>query len=179
MCETGGNMKKLKQKILRLLKELRVPGAIVSLKSKTYPSFNLIYGYSNLEQRRKMDIKDRFRASSVTKTFTGIVFLQLYQEGLIKLDDPLSKYLFGIPNSKNITLREVGLMTSGIFNYIEDPKVIETILQKPKRNWLTDELLGITVTHDPYFPPGTDFHYSNGNTLILGLIIERITRNSL
>lgn len=173
MCEF------LKSKIYKLLKDLGVPGAIISLKSERYPSFEIIYGYSDLEQCHKMSIKDRFRASSVTKTFTGIVFLQLYQEGLINLDDPVSKYILGIPEGNNITIREVGLMKSGIFNYVEDPLVIDTITNKPRRNWLTDELYGITVTHPLYFPPGTGFHYSNGNTLILGLIIERITRNSL
>ncbi|CAK7994565.1 Beta-lactamase-related serine hydrolase [uncultured virus] len=169
----------LKKKVLDLLDNLGVPGAIVSLKSQVYTPFLILYGYSNIETRRPVSKDDAFRIGSVTKTFTGIVLLQLYQEGKIDLDDPVSKYLVGIPNGDNITVREVGNMRSGIFNYTEDPRVISLVVNQPKRYWLPVEPLLVGVSHPLYFPPGTNFYYSNTNSYILGFIIERLTKEKL
>ncbi len=94
----------LQRKVLDVLKSLNVPGAVVSVQSSKYPSFVITHGYSNIEKRIPVGRNDQFRIGSNTKMFTGIVLLQLYQEKLINLDDPVSKYLVGIPNGDNITI---------------------------------------------------------------------------
>jgi len=100
-------------------------------------------------------------------------------EKLIDLDDPVSKYLLGIPNGDNITIREIGEMRSGLFNYTEDPNFYKNYTENPCRNWLSDELYAIGIINKPSFEPGTDVEYSNTNTIILALIIERITKNTI
>lgn len=169
----------LKNKITDFIKTLDVPGAIVSVKSKVYPSFLINYGYSDVIRKIPVSIDDRFRIGSITKTFTGFVFLQLVQDGLIDLDAPVSKYLDGIPNGNNITIRQIGNMRSGIFNYSEDAEFDKSIEQNPLRNCLPAELLAVGLSHPADFPPGSKFKYSNTNTVILGLIIERITGSSI
>jgi len=170
----------LEQEVIKLVSSLGVPGAIVLFSSDVHESFLITYGYADIDKKEPMDIKLQYRIGSATKTFIGIVFLQLYQEGLINLDDPVSKYIMGIPNGDKITIRQIGLMRSGLFNYSEDP-VVQSIVTEtnPYRNWLPAELFAEGITKPPDFPPGTDYHYSNTNTVILGLIIERITGNSL
>ena len=169
----------IRSKLNTFIKGLDIPGAIVSVRSKTYPSFLITYGYADVKNKIPMNPDFIFRIGSVTKTFVGIIIMQLYQEKLIDLDKPISTYVVGIPNGENITVRDIGLMRSGIFNYSED-KVVDPLLENsPQRNWLVSELFAAGITNQPYFAPGQNFKYSNTNTLILGLLIERITGNTL
>lgn len=166
--------------IIRLIEHLKIPGAIVLIDSGAYEPLIINYGYADLEKCIKMNPRFQFRIGSITKTFTGIVFLQLCQEKKINLDDPVSKYLVGVPNGDNITIRQIGTMTSGIFNYTDNPEVENIILhQDPHRKWLPTELYTVGINGKPYFAPGQGFHYSNTNSIILALIIERITGNSI
>jgi D-alanyl-D-alanine carboxypeptidase len=168
----------LEAEIRVLLNLLKVPGALVILKSETYNNLSIKYGFSNLEDKDHTHINDKFRIGSCTKMFTGIMLLQLYENKLVDLDDPVSKYLLGVPDGDNITIRDIGSMRSGLFNYTDDPKFIQTFINEPCRNWLTDEIYAIGISHPLNFPPNTDVQYSNTNTLILGLIIERLTKHS-
>ncbi len=59
---------------------------------------------------------DLARIGSVTKTMTGTILLQLVDEGLISLDDPVSQYVSGRPNG-TATIQQVADMTSGIPSY--------------------------------------------------------------
>jgi D-alanyl-D-alanine carboxypeptidase len=168
------DLKKLKRNIMVLLTELNVPGAIISIRSRTYGNMDILYGYSNIRKKTPMDTRLIYPIASVTKTFTGTMFLQAYDENLVNLNESIDTCFVGIPNGENITIREVGNMTSGLFNYTESPKFIEVVKHNPYRTWSTMELVALGLTNPPYFPPGTDFHYSNTNTLILGASLERI-----
>lgn len=167
-------MDKLEKDLDNLLRQLAPPGAIISIHSKTYGDLELLYGYSKLETRQPMTVDQEFRIGSVTKTFTGTLLLQLVDEDKIKLDEPVENYLLGIPNGDNITVREIGSMRSGIFNYTEDEQFQATLEENPERIWLSSELLLLGIRHPPYFEPGADFHYSNTNTAILASIVERV-----
>ena len=171
-------MEGLEKAILVLLKELGVPGAIVSIKSKLYGDLEILYGYAKIETKEPMKIGLPFRIGSITKTFTGIMALQLYDEGKIVLDDPINDILLGIPNGKNITTREVGAMRSGLFNFSELPEFQAIVKENPYRIWVQDEMLLLGVNHEVYFPPGEGFHYSNTNTIILACAIERLADGS-
>src|SRR5260370_15173993 len=70
-------------------------------------------------------------------------------------------------------------MTSGLFNYAEDKQgFVQPLLADPYKVWQPQEVLAIAFKHPPYFAPGKDFHYSNTNTVLLGLIIEQLTHLS-
>lgn len=169
----------LESKVRKILRKLQVPGAIVSLRSQVYTPFTLLYGHANLDGKIRVKSNDVFRIGSVTKTFTGIVFLQLYQEGKVKLNDPVSKYLVGIPDGDKITISDIGYMRSGIANYFLNPQVDAAIDRDPLREYIPAELFASGITLPQVFSPGTNFQYSNTNTIILGLIIERLTGKSL
>src|SRR3990167_723424 len=99
----------LQRQVTKLLKLLQVPGALVHVKSKK-ETFELNYGYSDVKQRRHVARDDQYRIGSNTKMFIGIMLLQLYQEGKVDLDKPVSNYLLGIPNGHRITVRQIGEM---------------------------------------------------------------------
>jgi D-alanyl-D-alanine carboxypeptidase len=118
-----------------------------------------------------------YAIGSVTKTFTGTLFLQAYDEGLVNLDDPISKYFVGIPNGDNITVRQVGNMRSGLYDFIDAKVFNDALDENTFRVWSPCEPMSIGITNSPYFPPDTDFRYSSTNSIILGACIERLFNN--
>jgi D-alanyl-D-alanine carboxypeptidase len=68
-------------------------------------------------------------------------------------------------------------MRSGLYNYGDDtnPKMP----QEPFRQWTPQELLAIAFRHPPLFPPGSAFDYSNTNTVLLGVVVEKVSGQSL
>jgi D-alanyl-D-alanine carboxypeptidase len=100
------------------------------------------------------------------------VILQLVQEGLLDLADPVSKYLPEVPNGANITIEQLLTMRSGLFNYSTDLTFIQSLDADPGKIFTPDDLLKVALSQPPYFEPGKGFTYSNTNTVLLGKIIE-------
>ena len=96
-------------------KELMVPGAMVLLRT---PQGEFVFGYGTTELGgTTLPRPDtHFRIASNTKTMTAAVILLLVQEGKLRFDDPVSKYVSGVPNGGNITISELLRMRSGLFN---------------------------------------------------------------
>lgn len=170
---------KLQPQLIAEMRALQTPGAIVFVQDPYRGTWATTLGVGNLTTNAPMRLNDHIRIGSITKTFTGTVILQLVDEGKIGLDDPVAKYQPDVPNGENITIRELLNMTSGLFNYTEDKDLEQAFLAQPERIWTPQELLGVAFQHQPYFAPGTNFHYSNTNTILLGLMIEQITGKSL
>lgn len=135
-------------------------------------------GFANLPTSRPISRSDHFRIGSVTKSFTVTVILQLIEQGLLQLDTSLSQFLPGIQND-NSTMEQLADMTSGIFNYTENQDFINEFTRDLTKAWLPMQLISAVSSNPPYFPAGTNWHYSNTNTVILGVIIEMITHNSI
>lgn len=119
-----------------------------------------------------------FRVGSNTKTLTGTVILQLVDEGLIRLDDPVSKYRADVPNGEQITIAMLLSMRSGLFNYTNDEAMAEAMIADLERVWQPEELLEVSFRNAPLFAPGTEYSYSNTNTVLLALIAEQVTGES-
>jgi len=119
-------------------------------------------------------LDDHVRVGSITKTMTGTAVLQLVDEGLIALDDPISKHLAGVPNGENVTVRQMLYMRSGLPTYSNDVKFNASLDTDPDRVWTPAQLLAIAYGHPPDFPPGTGYTYSNTNTILLGLLVEKL-----
>ncbi|MFF2044565.1 serine hydrolase domain-containing protein [Kitasatospora sp. NPDC058170] len=130
----------------------------------------------------------RFRAGSVTKMFVATTVLQLAGEGRLGLDDTVEQRLPGlVPNGAGITVRQLLNHTSGLWDPTNESGGIFPELFDPAvfRAWVADGGLRRTVTaqqlvaasaaHPPYFPPGSEWRYSNVNYTLLGMIIERTT----
>lgn len=157
--------------------DLNVPGAIIGVWIGDKTPWIATMGVADLETKQPISIDDKVRIGSITKTFTGTILLQLVDEGKIRLDDKLSKYFPDFPNGNNITIEQLGNMTSGIYNYSDDSVLVADMLGNLQKGFTPQELITIAKNHPPYFEPGTSYHYSNTNTILLGLIIEQITGN--
>lgn len=142
-------------------------------------TWSTTFGTDDLATDTPMKPEDHFRVGSNTKTFTGTVILQLVDEGKLGLDDPVSKYRPEVPNGENITIRQLLDMTSGLYNYSEDKEFNETLDTEPDKVWTPEEVIEIGFQNEPYFAPGEGFHYSNTNTVLLGLIVEQLTGRPL
>ncbi|MGZ4662194.1 MAG: serine hydrolase domain-containing protein, partial [Arthrobacter sp.] len=132
------------------------------------------YGVRTLGGTDPVTVADHVRIGSVTKTWTTTVILQLVQEGKLKLSEPVAKYRPDVPNGANITIEQLLNMRSGLYNYTEALDVNQALDTDPRKTWTTDELLAIAFKNPPYFAPGQGFHYSNTNTVLLGLIAEAL-----
>ena len=134
------------------------------------------FGMADLATGAPSDPLNHHRVGSVTKTLTGVSILLLVDEHKIGLDDSVEKYLPGmVPNGANITIRQLMDMTSGIYNFTEDENYNITIDAEPDKVWSAEESIAIAVKHPPYHAPGAAFHYSNTNTELLGLIVEKLS----
>ncbi|MGV9761145.1 serine hydrolase domain-containing protein [Streptomyces tricolor] len=125
----------------------------------------------------------KFRAGSITKTFTATVVLQLVAERRLRLDDTVHTLLPDQVRADNalsgapITVRQLLNHTSGLYDYIDG---LFPRFRALDQYWPRDQLIGIGLAQPRYFPvPGTRFRYSNTNYLLLDLIVERITDRDL
>ncbi len=152
-----------------------IPGAIVGVWCPRCGETILVKGKGDVETGADVEIGDRVRICSITKTFTVTVVLQLVDEGRLGLEDRLAGFYPDIPNADHITIRQLCNMTAGLFSYDEDETFIRTFTEDPDKVWEPAELVALAVAHPPYFPPGEGWHYSNTNAIILGMIVEKIT----
>ena len=156
-----------------------IPGAIVGSIVPGEEELVIKKGLADLKTGRAIQIVDKFRIGSITKTFTATLILRLVDEGLLSLDDKLDEYVAGIPSANIITIRQLCNNTSGLANYGENKDLIASIEKEPHRVWAPRELVDIAVSMGPHSPPGKRWYYSNTNFILLGMIIEEVTGNSL
>lgn len=154
-------------------KELLLPGAVVLLRT---PQGNLAFGYGATELGGTTPPRadTYFRAASNTKTMTAAVIVLLVEEGKLRFDDPVSKYVEGVPNGDNITISELLKMRSGLYNYTSAPEIAESLDHDPSRVWTPRELLAIAFKRPTTFAPGKEYDYCNTNYALLGLIAEKL-----
>src|SRR5215467_1083155 len=119
--QTSSTLKPINQAALQSLvdttiKELLVPGAVVLLRTPQ-GDFTAASGTTQLNTRNPPRADTYFRIASNTKTMTSAVIMQLAQESKLSLDDPVSKYVPGVPNGDNITIAQLLEMRSGLYNY--------------------------------------------------------------
>ncbi|NLH70701.1 MAG: beta-lactamase family protein [Brooklawnia sp.] len=158
--------------------ELLVPGAVVLVRTPESEWLEA-FGSRQVGADDPVTVDDHFRIGSNTKTMTGTVLLQLVDEGLISLDDPVSKYRPDVPNGDAITVEQLLTMRSGLFSYSELESFNAILDEDPERVWQPEELVVLGLAEPVYFAPGAGFHYSNTNTVLAGLIIEQLTGNKL
>jgi len=162
------------------LAQMGVPGAIVSLSIPGEIEYVKAFGVSDTVTGAPMRVDSHHRIGSVTKTFTGTAILQLVDQGRIRLSDPISQYVEGVPSGDEITLDLLGRMRSGLLNYTESEEFIARLYREsplgPDALRITPrELLDIAFAMPLNFPPGTQYEYSNTNTVLLGMVVEKVT----
>jgi len=130
-----------------------------------------------------------FRVASMTKTFVAAAVLRLVEQGQVKLDAPITKYVSresldvlradGYAVGR-ITVRQLLQHTSGLYDYATDDAYDDANVADPAHRWTRDEQLRFATEHgDPLAEPGEQFSYGDTNYILLGELLERVTGKTL
>jgi CubicO group peptidase (beta-lactamase class C family) len=140
------------------------------------------YGMANLEKKQPIDEETIYHWASITKTFTGIAIMQLRDRGLLKLDDPIIKYLpelkvvhnpFG--DMSEITLRHLMSHSSGFRDSTWPWGGDKDWHPHEPQRW--EQLVAMMPYTEILFKPGSKFSYSNPAIIYLGRVIELLTHD--
>ncbi|MFF9157202.1 serine hydrolase domain-containing protein [Streptomyces sp. NPDC014846] len=165
--------RQLDTSVERVMREANVPGVTVGIWTPGQPDYVRSFGVADKASGRKMTPDLFMRIGSETKTFTVTALLQLADQGKVGLDDPIGRYVDGVPNGDRITLRQLAGMRSGLFNYTEDDDFFKALTSDPQRPFTPQQLLDYAFRHPVLFEPGQKFFYSNTNLILLGLVVEK------
>ena len=154
--------------------ESDAPGVVAAVQTPQYTWVRAL-GVADRTSEEPMTPDVHHRIGSVNKTFTISLLLQAADEGLLSLDDTIDRYVEGVPNGDEITLRQMANMTSGIADYTSNERFGEDLGSDPQRIWRPGELVRFGIADSPAFDPGTEFQYSNTNTVLLGLVLEQVS----
>ena len=132
----------------------------------------------HVSSRRTYHTRYAVRYGKCRKNLFAALVLKLAEEGLLSLDDPISKYLSPYPNiDGSITIRQCLNHTSGLFMWVEHPQAPTRIPYNSinfEKWWTTDEIF-TTLGGEPYFPPGEGWHYTQAGFILGTLIVEKVT----
>lgn len=117
----------------------------------------------------RMEKDEIFDLASVTKLFTAVAVMQLWDQGKFKLDDPVAKYLpgFGVNGKGAVTIRELLTHTSG---FEPDPPIPLYDIKGTRAQRL-HYVMGLPLE----YPPRTHYVYSDINFIVLGALIEKLS----
>ena len=123
-----------------------------------------------------------FDMASAGKLIMAALVLDLCEDGLLSLDDPVSKYLPAYPNvNGSITVRQLLNHTSGLYDMVPHP---DGPFRTPYNSidfekwWTIDEIF-TTLGGEPYFAPGGGFHYTQAGYQLATLIVEKVTQSTV
>ncbi|MDE3235281.1 MAG: beta-lactamase family protein [Bacteroidota bacterium] len=181
----------------KLLIQRGFNGAILMAKNGevVFEDYHGIYDYKTKDSITPVT---PFHLASISKTFTGMTILHLWEEGKLGLDDPVQKYFPEFPY-QNVTIKLLLSHRSGLPNYVyfmDDKKTEVTRVRNKRGKWVrvvrvikssapsfkgfatNQDVLNFMITNKPAIQalPDRGFHYCNTNYALLALIIEKITQ---
>jgi D-alanyl-D-alanine carboxypeptidase len=155
------------------------PGMVVGVWVPGRGSYVRAMGTSDLATGKPMSIKDHFRIASITKSFVAVAILRLVDQHKLSLDAHLATFVPGIPHGDQITIAQLLDMTSGIYDYVNDPALVKAQTRNPLRRFTLKDLVAIIRRHKPMFAPGSDAVYDNSNYYLAGAIAAKASGEPL
>lgn len=141
------------------------------------------FGLANFPFKLPNTTDTKYKIASITKAFTSVLILQLYEQGKIDLDKTINTYLpdyKGIAGDK-VTVKQLLNMTSGMRN-MDDRTSLESVLKDGIPQYqiprTADQMLVKYCSDTLVREPGSEFDYNNADFIILGIIIEKVTEKS-
>jgi CubicO group peptidase (beta-lactamase class C family) len=133
-------------------------------------------GLANKETKSKNNIETKFNLASMNKMFTSISIAQLVEQNKLSFDDKVTKHLPNLPEKTfgKITIAQLLTHTAGTCDFFRIPKFMD--IKDTAKTINTYVNLGI---NEPLlFEPRARFEYSNYGYILLGAVIEQISKMS-
>ena len=150
-----------------------IPGAVLLVGHNGRVIYRKAYGNRALEPRREpMTLDTIFDLASLTKVIaTTTAVMQLVEQGKVRLNDPVAKYLpeFAQNGKDDVTIRQLFTHYSGLAPDLD--------LKMPWEG--KDTAYRMAFAETPQDPPGSRFSYSDINFIVLGALVERVSGESL
>lgn len=158
-------------------------------KTKGLPGINLMIedasgifigsaGMADIDKKIKMQPCHITKIASLTKMYMSVLTLKLQEEGKLNINDPLTNYLSSsdlkdIANADQVTLKNLMQHSTGIYDVISDPGFYLQVLNDPTKHWQPGSLLKYVRGKKADFPANTSAGYSNTNTLLLSMALNK------
>ena len=134
-------------------------------------------GVMDLDSQRPATPRTLFTSASTGKPITAALVLDLVERHKLSLSTRLSRFYPHLPNARRITVRMLLDHTSGLSEYFDDPRIVKIFNGQPTHHWTRGEVIrAITRSR---FAPGTRYAYTNSNYVVLGGIVEKVTRRPI
>jgi D-alanyl-D-alanine carboxypeptidase len=150
------------------------PGAAIIVSRKGEVLYRGARGMADLELGVPLSTDNVFRIASVTKQYTAVAVLALAEEGKLRLEDPIGRFLPDYP-TPDVTIHQLLNHTSGIRNYTGIPEYFASFV---RQDVTTSELIAFFAAEEPVSKPGETWAYNNSGYVLLAAIIEKVTGKS-
>jgi CubicO group peptidase (beta-lactamase class C family) len=171
----GQNLNSVDSFIERRMKEKHIPGLSIAIIEKGKVIHKEAYGYSVVEHKVPAKVETVYELASLSKQFIATGILLLEQDGLLDINQPISKYIDSLPEKwELLTLKQLLSHTAGLAPMESEWKSLK------KDGWpkhVTREMLWESAIKDPiFYAPGEQFRYHNLGYSLSIFIIEKITK---
>lgn len=154
-----------------------IRAAIVQVTVNGRPVITKAYGQSMPGVPATVNM--HFRNGAVAISYMSTLLLRLVDEGKVKLTDRVSRWLPNLPHGNRVTLGMLAAMTAGYHDYELDPLLLKALYSRPFAPITTRQQLKWALDEPLQFVPGTNWSYSHSDYVILGLALQKITRQPL
>lgn len=175
-CTDPAQIAELVRGVVRdTMPQLDLRSAIVSVNVGDTPVLSQAWGDSAPGQAATVDM--HWRIGSIAIAYQATALLQLQDQGVLGIDDKLSKWLPRYPRADQITLAMLANSTSGYADYVNLD--VLPIYQDVHRQWTEDELIAAALSQPMKCEPGTCFSYAHTNLVILGRVMAMASGQSV
>jgi CubicO group peptidase (beta-lactamase class C family) len=158
-----------------VLEQRGVPSASIAVVQGGKLVYTHAYGKAHIDPDEAATPDMRYSIGSVSKQFTAAAVLLLQEQGKLRLDDTVGKYIPGLTRGNEVTIRQILSHTSGYQDYWPEDYLMTPMMRPETAQQIVD-----TWAKKPLdFDPGTQWQYSNTNYVIAGLIVEKVSGQKL
>ena len=143
---------------------------VLLIADKGKPIYHKAFGYKSFNTKEPLKTSAIFEIASVSKQFTAMTIMMMFEQGKLSFDDPIEKFIPGLPYP-GITIRHLLNHTSGLPDYQD---VMDQHWDKTKVADNANNIAYLIQYHPPVlFAPGTKYEYSNTGYMLLASIMEK------
>jgi len=155
------------------LTQTGVPSASVAIVRNGQLVFTKAWGKANENLPARPDLP--YQIASNSKQFTAMALLLLEDDGKLRLDDPIGKYVPGITSGDTITIRQLLSHSSGLQDFWPQDYMFETMTHPTAPQGIVDRWARKPLD----YAPGARYQYSNTGYVVAGMIVEKVSGEQL